>query len=126
MAAAEAAKIVDIIENSSIVPEGPNQIYHIVGIKWYNSWLKYTSQAASEEAGSHPGPMNGKREFTEMLDQKLMNESIMYPRDIANNYHIKTSLKEEVNYKTIPHEAWKMLNLRYGNDSLFEEIEDKI
>jgi hypothetical protein len=64
--------------------------------------------------------MNGHSEFTEMLDQKFMNEAIMYPRDITNNYHIKTSLKEEVNYKTIPHEAWKMLNLRYGNDSIFE------
>jgi hypothetical protein len=57
-----------MIENESIVPEGPNQMYHIVGMKWYNSWLKYTGQAASEEKAPHPGPMNGTDEFSEMLD----------------------------------------------------------
>ena len=43
-------------------------MYHIVGIKWYNSWLKYTGQAASEEAAPYPGPMNSCSEFENMLD----------------------------------------------------------
>ena len=73
MAAAEGVKIKDMIDNESVVPEGPNQMYHIVGIKWYNDWLKYTGQAASGENGPHPGPMNSTKEFADILDAETMN-----------------------------------------------------
>lgn len=45
---------------------------------------------------------------------------IFYVRDTYNNFHLKNGLKENVNYKVIPHEAWKILNLRYGVDTLGE------
>lgn len=34
----EFEHILDLIKNSSVVPEGPNIRYHIVSMEWYKRW----------------------------------------------------------------------------------------
>jgi hypothetical protein len=35
--------VVTSIKNSSVVPEGPNQRYHIVSMEWYKRWQQHVS-----------------------------------------------------------------------------------
>ena len=115
--------MIEIIENESIVPDGANVIYHVVGMKWYNKWLKYVGQEGTEE--KHPGPMNviNEAKGEELLDLQTLNDSLMFLREIGNNFHLKSTIKENAQYKVIPHEAWKLLNLRYGTDSIYKAAE---
>lgn len=41
---------------------------------------------------------------------------------VTGNIQLKPTAKEEKDYKVIPHDAWKLLNLRYGMAELEESI----
>jgi hypothetical protein len=122
----EGVRVMDVIEGDSVIPAGANIMYHIVSIKWYQKWLSYTLQTDSTvtpaQDNSHPGKMNQFEVLEHFLDLSNMNKSVTprMDRDLTNQMKIKSICKENVHYKVLPHEAWKILNLRYGMDSMYQ------
>ena len=42
----------DIVMMDSVIPEKENLVYHVVAMKWYLRWLKYTGVADASVTAS--------------------------------------------------------------------------
>ena len=54
----------EMIRNSSVVPEGPDLVYHIVTIDWWTRWMKYVGVKQNrEDAVYSPSPGGNSSEL---------------------------------------------------------------
>ena len=51
-----------MIDRTKYIPEEEGILYHIISIKWYNKWLKYTFQQEIEKSDNKPITTNDDNE----------------------------------------------------------------
>jgi hypothetical protein len=56
-----------------------------------------------------------------MIDVKRMTTALRFNNDIGSNIHLNPEAKENKDFKIITHEAYLLLNQRYGTASLYEK-----
>ena len=105
------------MEKDSVIPAKANIIYHIISIKWYQKWQSYINSN-----GSHPGLINTREDLDSILDAPNMDRMVVWPerKDTASNLRIKNGCKEDVHYKILCHQAWKVLNKRFGTALMYK------
>lgn len=57
----EYQHVIQLINNSSVVPEGPHQRYYIIAIEWFKRWEEYVTSESEEK--EEPGPINTKSQL---------------------------------------------------------------
>jgi len=60
----EYKHVMGLINNCSVIPEGPHQRYHIISIEWFKLWHQFTSS----QGGEVPGPINSDSQLKQIAE----------------------------------------------------------
>lgn len=64
----EYKHVMELIQGSSVVPEGANLRYHLISMDWFKRWQAFTS--SHESLNEEPGFINNENDLRSMVVTK--------------------------------------------------------
>lgn len=89
------------------MPDGPDEVYHLVSMKWWQGWEEYCQGKTQSE----PGPLN-----SDLTDLLYRSKTLKLTEQ--ENLHFRDGLSEDSHYKIIDHGTWLYLHAKYGGVDL--------